>query len=82
MKIAKMIQEKQGTIVDVRSYGVFMGGHVVDSTTIVMNEILERIDELKNLQMPLILCCASVNRSGQDQRFRSQEGIECYNGRS
>jgi rhodanese-related sulfurtransferase len=36
----------------------------------------------KKLQMPLILCCASGNRSGQAQHFLSQQGVECYNGGS
>lgn len=82
MEIGKLIKENRGTIVDVRSYGEFMGGHVVDSINIALNEIPERIEELKNLKAPLILCCASGNRSGQAQNFLSQQGIECYNGGS
>lgn len=82
MSLEEIIKEKQGTIVDVRSYGEFMGGHVADSINIPLNEIPERIEELKNLKMPLILCCASGNRSGQAQYFLSQQGIECYNGGS
>jgi rhodanese-related sulfurtransferase len=50
------------------------------SINIALNEIPERIEELKNLKAPLILCCASGNRSGQAQHFLSQHGIECYNG--
>jgi rhodanese-related sulfurtransferase len=34
------------------------------------------------LNAPLILCCASGNRSGQAQHFLSELGIECYNGGS
>ncbi len=82
MNIEKIIKENLGTIVDVRSYGEFMGGHVVDSINIPLNEIQERIEELKNLKLPLILCCASGGRSGQAQHFLSQSGIECYNGGS
>ena len=82
MAIEKIIKENEGTIVDVRSYGEFMGGHVVDSINIALNEIPERIEEIKSLKTPLILCCASGNRSGQAQHFLSQHGIECYNGGS
>ena len=39
-------------------------------------------EELKDLNLPLILCCASGNRSGQAQHFLSQKGIDCYNGGS
>jgi phage shock protein E len=82
MNLEKIIQKNQGTIVDVRSYAEFMGGNVVGSMNIALNEIPERIEELKKLDSPLILCCASGNRSGQAQHFLSQHGIECYNGGS
>jgi len=65
MKIAEIIKEKLGTIVDVRSPGEFMGGNVAGSINIPLQEITQRMDELKNLNQPLILCCASGNRSGQ-----------------
>ena len=82
MNIEKIISENQGTIVDVRTYGEFIGGHVVDSINIPLNEIPQRIAELQQLKAPLILCCASGNRSGQAQQFLSQHGIESYNGGS
>tara|TARA_R110002126_G_scaffold61734_3_gene159554 strand:+ start:622 stop:900 length:279 start_codon:yes stop_codon:yes gene_type:complete len=82
MELEKIIKENQGTIVDVRSYGEFMGGNVLGSINIALNEIPQRIEELKKLKTPLILCCASGNRSEQAQHFLSQQGIECYNGGS
>jgi rhodanese-related sulfurtransferase len=82
MTVEEIIKKDLGTIIDVRSYGEFMGGHVVDSINIALNEIPERLEEIKNLKMPLILCCASGNRSGQAQQLLSQQGIECYNGGS
>ena len=82
MNIENLISENQGTIVDVRSYFEFIGGHVVGAINIPLNEIPERIGQIKKLQLPLILCCASGNRSGQVQHFLSQQGVECYNGGS
>ena len=82
MDLEKIIKENQGTIIDVRSHGEFIGGNVVDSINIALNEIPERIEQIKNLKEPLILCCASGNRSEQAQHFLSQQGIECYNGGS
>ena len=82
MDIEKIIAEKRGSIVDVLSYGEFLGGNVVDSINIPLNEIPERMEELKNLKTPLILCCASGMRSGQAEEFLSRQGIECYNGGS
>jgi phage shock protein E len=82
MSLEKIIKEKQGTIVDVRSHAEFMGGHVADSINIPLNEIPQRVEELRNLKAPLVLCCASGNRSGQAQLFLTEQGIECYNGGS
>lgn len=82
MKIEKIIQEKSCTIVDVRSRAEFMGGHVAGSVNIPLNEIPDRIEELKLMKQPLVLCCASGNRSGQAERFLSQLNMECYNGGS
>ncbi|MBP6183280.1 rhodanese-like domain-containing protein [Flavobacterium sp.] len=82
MDIEKIIAANLGTIVDVRTYGEFQGGNVVGSINIPLNEIPERIEEIKRLKAPLILCCASGGRSGQAHHFLSQYGIECYNGGS
>jgi rhodanese-related sulfurtransferase len=82
MKIAEIIKEKLGTIVDVRSPEEFMGGNVTGSINIPLQEITQRMDELKNLNQPLILCCASGNRSGQAHGYLAQQGLECYNGGS
>ena len=82
MTLENIIKEKIGTIVDVRSHEEFMGGHVAGSINIPLQTITDRMEELKNLTMPLILCCASGNRSGQAQHYLSQHGLDCYNGGS
>ncbi len=82
MNIEKIIKEQQGTIVDVRTPGEFMGGNVVGSINIPLQEIQQRMDEIKALKQPLILCCASGNRSGQATQFLLQQGLECCNGGS
>lgn len=82
MDIQKLIKENRGAIVDVRSYDEFAGGHVVGSINIPLTEIPQRMEEIQQLKMPLVLCCASGNRSGQVQYFLLQHGIECYNGGS
>jgi rhodanese-related sulfurtransferase len=82
MNTEKIIKEKQGTIVDVRTKEEFKGGSAEGSINIPLQEIQQRMDELKNLKQPLVLCCASGNRSGQATQFLSQQGIECCNGGS
>lgn len=82
MSVEQMIKENAGTIVDVRTTAEFRGGHVAKSINIPVQEIPARIEEIKALKQPLILCCASGGRSGQATQFLSQMGIECYNGGS
>ncbi|MGB8704131.1 MAG: rhodanese-like domain-containing protein, partial [Gillisia sp.] len=66
----------EGTIVDVRTPAEFMGGSVAGAVNIPLSEIPNRIDELKKMKSPLILCCASGNRSGQAQDFLNRKGID------
>jgi phage shock protein E len=82
MTVENIIKEKQGTIVDVRTHEEFMGGHVADSINIPLGDIQSRFEEIQNLKSPLVLCCASGNRSGQAQHYLSQKEIDCYNGGS
>ncbi len=82
MSAEKIIRDQKGTIVDVRTNEEFVGGSVAKAINIPLHEIPYRVDELKNLNQPLVLCCASGNRSGQAQAYLSQFGIECYNGGS
>ena len=82
MNIKKIIKEKKGTIVDVRTPAEFIGGNVAGSINIPLQEIEKRMDELKRLKQPLVLCCASGGRSGQAHGYLAHKGIECFNGGS
>jgi rhodanese-related sulfurtransferase len=82
MNIQELVQTKQCTVVDVRSPEEFQGGHVAESINIPLQDIPNQIEVLKNAKKPLILCCASGNRSGQAQKFLTAQGLECYNGGS
>ena len=82
MTLENIIREQKCTIVDVRTREEFIGGHVATSVNIPLNEIQERLEEIKALTSPLILCCASGGRSGQAEYYLSQQGIECLNGGS
>jgi rhodanese-related sulfurtransferase len=82
MNAEKIIKEKQGTIVDVRTTDEFRGGNAEGSINIPLQEIDRRMEELKTLKQPLVLCCASGGRSGQATQYLMQQGIECCNGGS
>jgi phage shock protein E len=82
MNIEKIIKEKQCTLVDVRTAREFERSSAEGSINIPLQEIADRIDELKNLKQPLVLCCASGARSLQATEYLKLQGIECYNGGS
>lgn len=70
------------TIIDVRTPAEFMGGHVAGSINIPLSDITTKLDEIKKMNQPIILCCASGGRSGQATMFLKQYGINCSNGGS
>jgi rhodanese-related sulfurtransferase len=78
MNIEKIMKENKCIIIDVRT----LGGHVAGSRNIPLQDIPQRIGDLKKLNAPLVLCCASGNRSRQAFMYLNQIGIECYNGGS
>lgn len=75
------VKSGKATIIDVRSYEEFSGGHVSGSINIPVNEIVSKIKEIKKMQQPIVLCCASGGRSGMAAQILHSEGInEVYNG--
>lgn len=67
-------------IIDVRTREEFQGGHVAGSINIPLQEITRRLDEIKSMEQPILLCCASGGRSGQAAAYLSGLGVDCENG--
>ena len=75
------IDIKEATIIDVRTPVEFMMGNVEGSINIPLDEVSSRVEEFKNIQGNLVLCCASGGRSGQATMFLQQNGLSnVYNG--
>ncbi|MEI7736070.1 MAG: rhodanese-like domain-containing protein [Ferruginibacter sp.] len=72
----------QQTILDVRTAEEFSFGNVPGSINIPMQEITMRLDEIRAMPQPIVLCCASGNRSGHVMLFLQNNGINCENGGS
>lgn len=71
------------TIIDVRNDWEFDTAHVEGALNIPLYDIPGRIKEIESLPKPIILCCASGNRSGQATTYLKQQGFtEVYNGGS
>lgn len=81
MNMNELINAASATIVDVRSEGEYAMGHVEGSINIPLDQVPGRVDDFKEMSRPIIVCCASGNRSGQAQMFLQQQGVdEIYNG--
>jgi phage shock protein E len=82
MDLKTAIQSNNYTVIDVRTYQEFMGGHVSGAINIPLQELPEKIETIKQYDKPIILCCASGGRSGQAQHYLQQLGIASINGGS
>lgn len=82
MKVEELIKENKCTIVDVRTPAEFRGGNVVGSINIPLQEFDKRLDEIKKINTPIVLCCASGGRSGVATQVLTKANVECYNGGS
>ncbi len=79
--IVELLKNGQANVVDVRTPEEFVGGNVVGSINIPLNEIPHRLEEFKQLKN-IVLCCAAGGRSHQATMFLQQNGIPCANGGS
>ena len=69
-------------IIDVRTIAEFNSGHAPGSINIPLSEIAAKVEEIKNMNQRIILCCASGNRSDQATNFLKSYGVDCENGGS
>lgn len=81
MELKSKIKADRSNVVDVRTKAEFLMGHVKGSINIPLNTVPKRIDELKELGEPLVLCCASGGRSGQATQYLLSQGFsDVHNG--
>lgn len=70
------------TLIDVRTSGEFSRGNVSSSKNIPLDNINQKIENIKKLKQPIILVCASGMRSGRATSILKQHGIDAFNGGS
>ena len=71
---------REAVIIDVRTSGEFRDGHIKNSKNIALDTISNKIQEIKNLGKPIIVCCRSGMRSAQAASVLKNHGIEVING--
>lgn len=76
-----LINHPKASLIDVRTPGEYAGMSVPGSINIPLNEVPDRVEDFRNMQKPIVVFCASGNRSGQAMMFLRHHGIEeVYNG--
>jgi len=78
--ILKLIQSG-ARVVDVRTPGEYIDGHLAGSVNIPLNEIPARIGEFEGSQSTVV-CCASGIRSNKAANILRQQGINCLDAGS
>ena len=79
-KKIKEFMDKNAVIIDVRTVGEFQSGHIKNSKNIPLNTISSKIESIKSLNKPVIVCCQSGIRSSQANSILKNNGIESMNG--
>ena len=73
--------QKGAIIIDVRHVNEYDQGRVPESINIPLNMISFNIERIKGMERPVVLCCASGNRSGSAASILKANGFqEVVNG--
>ncbi|MBL85912.1 MAG: sulfurtransferase [Winogradskyella sp.] len=72
--------ENGAVILDVRSEREWDAGHITNAVHIPLDQLNNRVDEVKKLNKPVVTCCASGVRSAKAARFLNLNNIEATNG--
>ncbi|MCZ8197402.1 MAG: rhodanese-like domain-containing protein [Flavobacterium sp.] len=76
----KDFMDKGAVIIDVRTVGEFQSGHIKGSKNIPLDTISSKVNEIKRLEKPVIVCCRSGMRSAQANSILKSNGIDSMNG--
>ncbi len=73
---------KEGALIlDVRSKGEFVGGHIKGAVNISVDTLRNNLSKLKDKNQPIITCCASGMRSASAKSILQSNGYtQVYNG--
>ncbi|TLX74719.1 rhodanese-like domain-containing protein [Labilibacter sediminis] len=75
------ILSQGATIIDVRTPAEYSGGHVEGSINIPLDQVQHKMNKIKKMKSPLVLCCASGIRSASaTSLLRSKSINDVYNG--
>jgi phage shock protein E len=68
------LMSEGAVILDVRSHGEYVSGHIDGSINIPVNKLSENLNKLKSKNKPIITCCASGMRSASAKGLLESKG--------
>ena len=72
--------KKGAVILDVRTDREYQSGAIKGAKHIPLDTLLNHVNELKNLNKPIIVYCASGVRSAKATKFLNLNNIDAING--
>ncbi len=72
--------ENGAVILDVRSEREWDAGHIENAVHIPLDQLNNRVEEVKKLNKPVVTCCASGVRSAKAAKFLNLNNIQATNG--
>ncbi|MGD8859671.1 MAG: rhodanese-like domain-containing protein [Myxococcales bacterium] len=73
---ARAMVEGGALLLDVRTPAEYASGHIDGAVNIPVGELRQRLDELPDSSQPIVLYCASGQRSGRATRMLREAGHE------
>lgn len=81
MDLRNIINQADTTLIDVRAPFEYVMGHVAGAKNIPLRDIPNRMEEIRQLNGPVVVYCRSGARSAQAMAFLRAQGIQqVYNG--
>jgi phage shock protein E len=79
--LKEIVKNGQNTLLDVRTNQEFNDGHFPGAINVPLQEIKQRLDEIDEMQKPIVVYCLSGGRSMAAVGLLKQSGVdEVYNG--
>jgi rhodanese-related sulfurtransferase len=78
----KLKKNQRKLVIDVRRPDEFEKGHAKDSMNIPLDEMPERLNELKKVKQPLVVVCGGGTRHVKAFELLKENGIDSQKGGS
>ena len=72
--------DKGAIVLDVRTDVEYNDGHVKGSKLITLNDVPNKVNEIKSWNKPVIIVCRSGGRAGTALSYLTDVGIDAING--